>query len=690
MKKIRTTKQMLICSVLSLCMCISMLLGTSYAWFTDSVSSANNIIQSGNLDVELEYARSTDGQLSGWKDVSGSSDIFDPNALWEPGKTEVVYLRVSNAGTLALKYELMINIINETIGYNEEGEEIHLSDYLVSKVVDMGNTLDPFSSRKSAINVAGKTMGIKDYVSPVSILAPGENEYLALIVYMPEEVGNSANYHGSIVPSIELGINLVATQATYEKDSFSNDYDKDAYLPYTYGLLVEQNSDVYLEDYDFELWDEKRVDAMVHVTDGSEVNVYGNTNRLVHCGSVPTAPAISADNNSVINIYGGSYSSNDAPIINAIDGSKVNIYRGIFKADSFTGNGAHTDLLVNYDKASGSEVKIYGGTFVNFDPSASGLGSLIDESCVILTTTRANGEIWYTVVPEEYKDYTPIFNIDDAMNALNNGVSELLFACDIEPTPNTESLMFATSTNTMKFSGHGSIITISGTGTSSAHQDYGYVGFIPVSGYDAEISDMTFVGEGFVEVGHHHGDHVDGGGTYTIKNITIENLIATLHINNGGNFIAPAFSHYGKATLKDCVMIGATTKKEGYTPYDAGFVNGTTTFIDGGKYGEIYMSHQAHVTLTNVEVDKIDSYAIRSGNKALGSLTVSADAKVQTINVLSGGYKPSITIKEGAEVGQLIYNGNGESSIVIEEGAIVGQIIHNGVSYTLEEWLAKF
>ena len=688
MKKKRTTKQMLLYSTLSLLLCMSMLMSTTFAWFTDSVTSANNLIQSGNLDVELEYARSKDGKLSDWKDVAGSSEIFDPNSLWEPGKTDVVYLKVSNTGTLALKYELMINILNETVGYNKEGEEIHLSDYLVSKVIDMGNTLDPFSSRSSAINVAGKTMGIKDYVSPVSILAPGESEYLALIIYMPEDVDNSANSRGPIVPSIELGINLMATQAAYESDSFDNEYDRDAYLPYIYGLLVEQSSDIYLEDYDFDLWDEKRVDALVHVTDGSEVNIYGNTNRLVHCGSVPTAPAISVDDNSIVNIYGGSYSSKDAPIINAVEGSKVNIYRGIFRADSFTGDSAHTDLLINCDKASGSEIKIYGGTFVNFDPSTSGLGSLIEEGYVILTTERENGEIWYTVVEEEYKDYTPIFNVDDAMKALNNGISEFLFACDIEPTPDTETLLFATNTNTMKFSGHGSIITISGTGTSPAHQDYGYVGFIPIAGYDAEISDMTFVGEGFVEVGHHHGDHIDGGGTYTIENITIDNLISTLHIPNGDAFIAPAFCHYGKATMKNCVMIGTTTKKVGYTPYDAAFVNGTKTFIEGGRYGSIYMSHQSHLTLNDVEVDNIDTYAIKNGN--LGKLTVSTGAKVHTINMLQGGYKPSLVVEAGAEIGQIIYNGSRASEIIIEDGAIIGEIILNGESLTLEQWFAKY
>ncbi len=459
------------------------------------------------------------------------------------------------------------------------------------------------------------------------------------------------------------------------------------YLPKIYGLLVDQSTDLHIENYDFDLLSDKRVDALIHVTDGSEVDIYGNTNRLVHCGSTPAAPAISANENSVINIYGGSYSAKDAPIIDITEGSKVNIYRGIFRADTFTGDASHTKLLVNCDKASDCEIKIYGGTFVNFDPSESGLGSLIDESCVILTTKRQNGEIWYTVVPEEYKDYTPVFSTDEAMEALNNGVAELLFACDINPTPNTENLMYATSTNTMKFSGLGSIITISGTGTSSESYDYGYVAFIPLPGHDAEISDMKFVGEGFVEIG----DYAQGGGTYIAKNLTIENLIATYHVKNLPDYVAPAFCQYGTATLKNCIMTGTTTKKAGYSPYDAGLPNSSTTFIEGGKYGSIYIWNQAHVTITDAEINVIDSCAInyKRAGKLLGKLTVDDGTKVGTLRLTPGSFKPSVLIKAGAEIGQLIYDGNYESYIVIEEGAKVGEIIFNGVLYTLEEWRAR-
>ena len=99
MTNTRSTKRALIASVISVLLCVSMLLGTTYAWFTDSVTSSNNIIVSGNLDVELYW--STDA--SNWTSVNSATNVFT-DALWEPGHTEVVYLKVVNAGTLALKY----------------------------------------------------------------------------------------------------------------------------------------------------------------------------------------------------------------------------------------------------------------------------------------------------------------------------------------------------------------------------------------------------------------------------------------------------------------------------------------------------------------------------------------------------------------------------------------------------------
>ena len=134
----KTTKRALFSSVIALILCFSMLVGTTFAWFTDEVKSGNNIITAGNLDIELEYWNGTE-----WVDVSGKEDILT-NELWEPGVTEVAYLHVKNAGSLALKYQLGINIESETAGIrvNKEtgkDEQFKLSDYIQFGVVEKVN-----------------------------------------------------------------------------------------------------------------------------------------------------------------------------------------------------------------------------------------------------------------------------------------------------------------------------------------------------------------------------------------------------------------------------------------------------------------------------------------------------------------------------------------------------------------------
>jgi hypothetical protein len=165
------------------------------------------------------------------------------------------------------------------------------------------------------------------------------------------------------------------------------------------------------------------------------------------------------------------------------------------------------------------------------------------------------------------------------------------------------------------------------------------------------------------------GDYHVQGGVYEVNNVTIEDMNATYHIfeSGTGRYIAHAFAHYGTATLTNCVMTGATTIHEGYTPYDAGFPNKTKTVIDGGKYGSIYLWAQAHVKIVDATVDVIDSGAITAGN--LGKLTIGAGAKIGTINLIRiDNYTPALVIEDGAEIGEITFDGK---------------------SYTVEEWLAR-
>ena len=237
MRNMKLTKKAFLASLIVMVVCFAMLIGTTYAWFTDSVSSANNIIQAGNLDVKLEYKTNWSNE---WAPVDENTKLFKEGALYEPGYTEIVYLRVSNAGSLALKYMLSFNISNEESSVNVYGEEFKLSDYLqigtyvqdeYSSGFNYANILMPsmFGTRESALqNVTLHTLSSADTkITGNAPILPGEDtaQVVAIVLTLPETVGNEANHNGVNAPSIDLGINLVATQYTHENDSFGNDYD---------------------------------------------------------------------------------------------------------------------------------------------------------------------------------------------------------------------------------------------------------------------------------------------------------------------------------------------------------------------------------------------------------------------------------------------------------------------------------
>ena len=231
MTNTKSTKRALLVSVMAMVICFTMLLGTTFAWFTDSEVSNNNIIKSGNLDVTFEYSLDNGAN---WENVATSTEIFDENALWEPGYTDVVYLRVRNVGTLALNYQVGITKNDETSGTNVNGASFNLSDYIKYSVINLGTSYTPYSNAAAAIDVAeatgAETLSQLPYASETgSITAETSGEvyhYFAIVVYMPTSVDNVANYKvGTTAPQVELGVKLVATQMASESDHYNNQYD---------------------------------------------------------------------------------------------------------------------------------------------------------------------------------------------------------------------------------------------------------------------------------------------------------------------------------------------------------------------------------------------------------------------------------------------------------------------------------
>ena len=246
----KSTKRALISSALAILMCAAMLIGTTFAWFTDTASTAVNKIQAGNLDIKVEYRTTADGN---WQLLDNATDMFGAEGtLFEPGHTRVVELRITNAGNLALKYKIGMNVVSETTGINKAGNPYKLSDYL--KVATTGiqqyNPTDQISSLMEQLIFQKGDFGMwtaRDFANfeletdsngNVHSLQPGAAQILGIKVYMPETVGNEANAISTEkAASISFGLNVVATQYTTESDSFGTQYDKDA----TYPVVVSRN-----------------------------------------------------------------------------------------------------------------------------------------------------------------------------------------------------------------------------------------------------------------------------------------------------------------------------------------------------------------------------------------------------------------------------------------------------------------
>ena len=214
MKKTRSTKRALLLSALALITCVSMLVGSTFAWFTDSVTSAGNKIQAGTLKLDLEMLEN-----GTWKSIKEDKDAIFDYDLWEPGYTEVKLLKVENEGSLALKWvakftaQKALSKLAEVIDVYVLPSETELAmpaDRDLTGYTKVG-TLDNFIN-----SISETTFGA---------LEAGDEAYLGIALKMQESAGNE--YQGLDLGG-EFDITIFATQYTSEVDSFDDQYDVNA------------------------------------------------------------------------------------------------------------------------------------------------------------------------------------------------------------------------------------------------------------------------------------------------------------------------------------------------------------------------------------------------------------------------------------------------------------------------------
>ena len=242
----KATKRALLTSVTALVMCVVMLVGTTFAWFTDTASTGVNKIQAGNLDVELlMYKKITDTSydyvnISKEKEpIFGSENSTEAkndnlDTLWEPGKTQVAYLAIENKGNLALKYKVALNVTNP-----ENSKDLYkvmqyaiVPDARLSSVAADNAPVNGWTTGNSV------TVGQREVSGEVS-LGVGVTHYFALLVHMDELAGNE--YKNG---KVEFDLTVLAAQDTVESDSFGKTYDENALYPDVTVIKAEEGKTV--------------------------------------------------------------------------------------------------------------------------------------------------------------------------------------------------------------------------------------------------------------------------------------------------------------------------------------------------------------------------------------------------------------------------------------------------------------
>lgn len=653
----KTTRALLL-AVVALILCASMLVGATFAWFTESVSSVNNIIKPGNLDVEVEY--STD--LKDWKAFGEQSNVFDQNALWEPGYTEVVYFRVKNEGSLALKYWLDVEVADETPSTNVNGEEFYLSNFIKYGVEPLGKFLPTVFADRDAAHaavVADAQWINSPYVgTKATSLEAEEMDYFALVAYMPQTVGNDANHaKDADAPSIELGITFRATQYTVEEDSFDEMYDELADkldVIFAYGGKVTFNEDFYNDrdalivgsdaDVVVDLEGNKLsadpipgYDTFLHVDgslllngadkDGNKGTVAFDGMALEIAGKA-TVNDVTLDAGNAANYAAAAIAEDAELVLNNVDipsaggaiaagnGGKVIFNSGNVSIDCASTSGRY----LFYAEDAGSEIVINGGTFdisaditmrrsyicaldgtkVTVNGGTFGKASTHKNYKAVPFKTEGTGEI---IVKGGTFGFDPTKWVADGYTAIKEG--------------SVWTVVPATA---------GALVDALVNGTASEVKLPAGVDFGTVT-LDGTVKDKTIVGTGTDQI------KINIGSTAVLENVTIQGLGVTYFDNSSSYVDGGAINIDAGATVKNLVIEGCTFNGSGGRSSAVGIsepsaevtLKGCT--VNGPKYTVYSSAPIAKLDIVDCNITGVSSWLVmmNAGDSVGAKLTITGN-----------------------------------------------------------------
>ena len=619
----RATKRALLTSVMALVMCVVMLAGTTFAWFTDTASTGVNKIQAGNLDIDIvgEDGNSLDGKTLSFKNVNNKTDI-----LWEPGATFFTQgFQIVNKGNLALKYKV---VVSGTTG-----------DAKLLEAIDFAVVTDNTKTDAEAVSFAeeGKLLNKGDTAPESAATDTSAKAYYYLRGHMKEEAGNE--YKNLTMDGIS--ITVYATQYTHENDSFGPDYDaKATYYPV---LDAAGMKDALVNGGNIKM--DADVDPSEALVATKETTIDMNGKTIKNTEDVwDVAPnswsLISARENADLTITGnGTFKAkeNDCYAVDVQDSTAtVTIENGTFignvhavyvyegtaniKGGFYSVQQKYTDaskadefVLNCYDanRANGTaKIIVTGGTFVNFNPAdcwAEGEHTnFVAPGYSVISETKANGDVWYTVV--KGTGVVPGNQAD-----LNNGITQPDAAT---PSKDVTVVMPASSTFTLDN------------------------GIANSSGSDNKARDITFVGDGTQTVNvatevvgeNNNKLNYQRGSTFTFENLTIQagegsfEGIVCDELTYKNCTIKGKLTLYGKATFINCVF--ENTMANQYSIWTWGGTDVTfekCTFNTNGKAILLYGGAVASAPPTNLVVNNCTFNDRNNGNAGKAAIEIGND-----------------------------------------------------------------
>ena len=394
----KSTKRALLGSIMAMVLCLAMLVGATFAWFTDTASTGVNKIQAGNLDVQLvdENGNSLEGKTLEFKKAANAAE--GEAVLWEPGCTyELPAVYVKNNGKLALKYKVAITGINGSAKLNE--------------VIDW-------------------TINDADLSADHSLSAGATSEALTIKGHMQESAGN--DYMNESIDGI--AITVYATQDTVESDSFKNTYDENATYPVANGTELKEaltNGGVVAVTKDIQTNNsEDTAAARIVISQPTTLNLekkiitpndMGNNN-VNFCALIVDADTtinagenggidtgvnggygINVRNGATLTINGGYYYGGGTAV--QVQKGTLIINGGTFACEPYSNPTYGYKYLINCIDAAykdgTAKISITGGTFINFDPSDSASenphGNFVPDGYKVVSEAHGT-DTWYTVV----------------------------------------------------------------------------------------------------------------------------------------------------------------------------------------------------------------------------------------------------------------------------------------------------